>query len=451
MSEIVIRAEGLSKQFNIGVARQRHSTLRDSVGAVLGNTLKALRAKTSKQTQHNGHCKIWALKDVSFTIKRGEVVGIIGSNGAGKSTLLKIISRITDPTTGFMDVTGRVGSLLEVGTGFHPELTGRENVTLNGAIMGMKQEMIERKFTDIVSFSEIGKFIDTPVKHYSSGMYTRLAFAVAAHMEPEILLVDEVLAVGDLSFQRKCLNHLRNLTKRGATILLVSHNMTAIQTSCSRVIYLDQGQIVNEGKPVEIIETYRAAQAARDRQKETEASASENGGAAEKPEVSILGFEMFDSDGVSRREFKFGEPVRIKIELEAHRRIEHPMINFGIKRGDGVVICNFNNWYDNFKIDYIEGRCMLEGWLPSLRLVPDFYEIHVLVWPWGGGHLEGDMIGSRPFAATTFGDFQITGVGLNSHDGIIQLPAERWCFSRGAHITEFDEIDDESVRRAFAG
>jgi lipopolysaccharide transport system ATP-binding protein len=220
MSEIAIRVEKLSKRYQIGVAQQRHDTLRDALGANLARLRPTRRAP--RAARHAD--EFWALRDVSFEVKRGEVVGIIGRNGAGKSTLLKILSRITEPTSGQAQIHGRVGSLLEVGTGFHPELTGRENIYLNGAILGMRRFEIERKFDEIVAFAEIERFLDTPVKRYSSGMYVRLAFAVAAHLEPEILLVDEVLAVGDAAFQKKCLGKMGDVAKEGRTVLFVSHS-----------------------------------------------------------------------------------------------------------------------------------------------------------------------------------------------------------------------------------
>src|SRR5215468_2950855 len=226
----IIKVESLGKQYNIGTQRAPYSTLRDSI-------TEALRAPGG-WLRRNGNRKeetIWALQDVSFAVKPGEVVGVIGRNGAGKSTLLKLLSRITEPTSGQINLYGRVGSLLEVGTGFHPELSGRENVYLNGAILGMKRGEIDRKFDEIVAFAEIEKFIDTTVKHYSSGMYMRLAFAVAAHLEPEILLVDEVLAVGDAVFQKKCLGKMEEVSRtEGRTVLFVSHNMGAIQSLCGR-------------------------------------------------------------------------------------------------------------------------------------------------------------------------------------------------------------------------
>src|SRR5881396_801995 len=237
MSDIAIRVENLSKRYEIGAAKRRHDTLRDQ----LADGLKALFRNNGQPRQRKE--SIWALKDVSFEIKHGEVVGFIGRNGAGKSTLLKILSRITAPTAGHAEVRGRVGSLLEVGTGFHQELTGRENIYLNGAILGMKKAEIDRNFDEIVAFSEIENFIDTPVKHYSSGMYVRLAFAVAAHLDPEILIVDEVLAVGDAEFQRKCLGKIGDVARGGRTVLFVSHNMAAVKSLTTAGILLDMGRI----------------------------------------------------------------------------------------------------------------------------------------------------------------------------------------------------------------
>ena len=259
MGDVAIRVEDLSKQYRIGAGgREAYKTLRDTLtdvimspfrraGKLLGG--RGVRAAELGET-------FWALKDVSFEIKRGEVVGIIGYNGAGKSTLLKILSRITEPTEGYADIYGRVGSLLEVGTGFHPELTGRENIYLNGAILGMKRVEIQRKFDDIVAFAELEKFIDTSVKHYSSGMYMRLAFAVAAHLEPEILLVDEVLAVGDARFQKKCLNKMQDVGQQGRTVPFVSHNMPAITRLCSRAILLDEGKVIRDGLAHQVVSTY---------------------------------------------------------------------------------------------------------------------------------------------------------------------------------------------------
>jgi len=250
MNGTAIRIQGLSKRYRIGRSRMRDNTLRDEIASSLSRMLHRRGGDESDERT------VWSLKDVSFDVHRGDVVGLIGRNGAGKSTLLKVLSRITDPTEGRVELRGRVGSLLEVGTGFHAELTGRENVYLNGAILGMRRSEILRKFDEIVAFSEIERFIDTPVKRYSTGMYLRLAFAVAAHLEPEILLVDEVLAVGDASFQRKCLDKMRDIGNEGRTVVLVSHNLTALSSLCSVGVLLDRGHLVATGPMDEVTQRY---------------------------------------------------------------------------------------------------------------------------------------------------------------------------------------------------
>lgn len=261
MSDIALRIENLSKRYLIGGKQKQHSRFGDQLADTIlsplrraGKILKGESSSASELTQ-----EFWALKEVSFEIKHGEITGIIGHNGAGKSTLLKILSRITEPTSGHADIFGRVGSLLEVGTGFHPELTGRENVYLNGSILGMRRAEIDRKFDAIVDFAEIEQFIDTPVKHYSSGMYVRLAFSVAAHLEPEILLIDEVLAVGDVGFQKKSLGKMENISQQGRTVIFVSHNMNALQRLCPQSILLDKGRLITQDKTSNVIERYLAA------------------------------------------------------------------------------------------------------------------------------------------------------------------------------------------------
>ncbi len=262
MSNIAIRAEELSKRYRIGEREQQYKTLRETLTKAIAkpfHRLTSIRDRSSLASAHqhiNTKEHIWALKEVTFEVQHGEAVGIIGRNGAGKSTLLKILSRITKPTTGYARTRGRVGSLLEVGTGFHPELTGRENIYLNGAILGMRRTEIRRKFDQIVAFAEMEKFIDTPVKRYSSGMYMRLAFAVAAHLEPEILIIDEVLAVGDVAFQKKCLGKMDDVTREGRTVLFVSHNMDVIQQLCPHCIMLDRGQLIAQGDSASVITNY---------------------------------------------------------------------------------------------------------------------------------------------------------------------------------------------------
>jgi lipopolysaccharide transport system ATP-binding protein len=257
MNDIAIQVEQLSKKFYIG-RREKYRTLRDTLADMFtaplrkaGNLLKGHATGAAQLSE-----EIWALKDVSFNVRRGEVVGIIGRNGAGKSTILKILSRITEPTKGHAEIRGRIGSLLEVGTGFHQELTGRENIFLNGSILGMKRDEINKNFDEIVAFAEVEKFIDTPVKHYSSGMYLRLAFAVAAHLEPEILIVDEVLAVGDMRFQKKCIDKMKDVGQNGRTVLFVSHNMPAVTRLCERVILLDEGRMIEDGPAQRVVSDY---------------------------------------------------------------------------------------------------------------------------------------------------------------------------------------------------
>jgi len=259
MGTPAIEVEGLGKRYRIGAAVNRHRTLRDALAARAHGTMDAIGRRLRGDFRRRAQNTIWALQDVEFSIEHGETVGIIGSNGAGKSTLLKILSRITEPTTGSARIHGRVGSLLEVGTGFHPELTGRENTYLNGAILGMRRGEIDRKFDEIVAFAEVERFIDTPVKHYSTGMQLRLAFAVAAHLEPEILIVDEVLAVGDASFQKKCLGKMNAVANEGRTVLFVSHNMDAITRLCDRCLLLRGGEVADHGTAAGVISRYLSA------------------------------------------------------------------------------------------------------------------------------------------------------------------------------------------------
>jgi lipopolysaccharide transport system ATP-binding protein len=259
MPDLAIRVTNLGKQYRIGTSPQRYNTLRDSIVGAFQAPFRRIRQGQLPAGDRDAGNIIWALKDVSFEVNQGQVLGVIGRNGAGKSTLLKVLSRVTEPSKGEVEIRGRVGSLLEVGTGFHPELTGRENTYLNGAILGMRRTEIDKKFDEIVAFSGVEKFIDTPVKRYSSGMYLRLAFAVAAHLEPEILVVDEVLAVGDAEFQRKCLGKMNDVANEGRTVLFVSHNMSAILRLTQETILLDRGQVIMRGPTVEAVDHYMSS------------------------------------------------------------------------------------------------------------------------------------------------------------------------------------------------
>lgn len=310
MSDVVIRVENLGKRYRIGGAQTSYKTLRESLISAASAPVRWLKGQRHEKNT------FWALQDVSFEIKQGEAVGIIGRNGAGKSTLLKILSRITKPTTGRVDLYGRVGSLLEVGTGFHPELTGRDNIYLNGAILGMSRQEIMRKFDEIVDFAGIEKFLDTPVKHYSSGMYVRLAFAVAAHLEPEILVVDEVLAVGDAEFQKKCLGKMSDVTHEGRTVLFVSHNMAAVRKLCNKSILLESGSKTLEGDTNTVIDKYLLGNAKK-QNSFTPISIKEI-------DVVVTKITINEHDGGKVSPFK---PLRIDIVMEAKYDVD----NIGIQ------------------------------------------------------------------------------------------------------------------------
>ena len=306
MSNVAIEIDGLSKHYRIG-QHVTYKTLRDSITEAFQSPFRRFRASSGERTPQGDW--IWALKDISFSINQGEVMGIIGPNGAGKSTLLKVLTRITEPTDGCAKIRGRVGSLLEVGTGFHPELTGRENIYLNGAILGMRRAEIERKFDEIVAFSEIEKFIDTPVKRYSSGMYMRLAFSVAAHLEPDILVVDEVLAVGDSAFQRKCLGKMEDVAIQGRTVLFVSHNMPAITRLCSSAILLEAGKLILSGTSIEVTSAYLSGIT------ETGASRTWSPDAAVGTDgVKLTGMRLIKEDGSAASVVEVQEPLKLEID-----------------------------------------------------------------------------------------------------------------------------------------
>lgn len=363
MSDIVLSVHQVGKKYYIGSMQEKYKTLRDTLSDVfLAPFRKAAGLLRGHATAAaNLHEILWALKDISFEVKEGEVVGIIGRNGAGKSTLLKVLSRITEPSEGYIDVFGRVGSLLEVGTGFHPELTGRENVFLNGAILGMKRVEIEQKFDEIVAFAEIEKFIDTPVKHYSSGMYVRLAFAVAAHLEPEILVVDEVLAVGDVAFQKKCLGKMQNVSREGRTVLFVSHNMAAVRDLCQRGIWLENGQIFKSGTIMEVTTQYLESMF------DSTMSACD---VRHHQRISGYGKHVrINSVALNGGTPVFhGRSLTIEFEFDIFRETDHVAIGIGFNSLDGVRILSFDS-------DLIEeGRHFFAGTEGRLAMrVDEFY------------------------------------------------------------------------------
>lgn len=398
---IAIRVANLGKRYRIGVREQGNKTLREAIVGAAGAPLRNLSRlrSLSKFADENGggpaDDTIWALKDVSFDVREGEVVGIIGANGAGKSTLLKVLSHITEPTTGFVQVKGRVSSLLEVGTGFHPELTGRENVYLNAAVLGMRKKEIERKFDEIVDFSGVEKFIDTPVKRYSSGMQVRLAFAVAAHLEPEVLTVDEVLAVGDAAFQKKCLGKMGEVAKEGRTVLFVSHNMAAVQSLCTRAIWLKAGMTGADGEAKQIVANYLDSN--NDGFEEISVSRYKT---AQNKGLKITKVVCRNELGETSTSFKFAEAIEVEIHYFAERKISLPYFWLGIVSQFGPL-GSANMLLDGKRPESLEGAGILKCVFKNIRLLPQIYGLVVGV--------RGEDGLSTIIDATDLGSFRVNG------------------------------------------
>lgn len=374
MTQPAIKVQGLYKEYVVGHAQQQHGTFYDLLSHTLKAPLKRLR-NLGGQTEETE--RFWALQDVNFEIQPGEVVGVIGRNGAGKSTLLKILSRITAPTKGKIEVRGRLASLLEVGTGFHPELSGRENIYLNGAILGMSRREVARKFDEIVAFAEIEKFIDTPVKRYSSGMYVRLAFAVAAHLETDVLLVDEVLAVGDAKFQKRCLGKMKDVASQGRTALFVSHNMLAVQRLCSRAVWLESGQVRSTGDVSEVVGDYLrdGVDERRERVWESPETAPGNSSVA----IARLAVEPLKPDADGSITIATG----VRLIFEYWNRLPGAALNLSLHvfSGDDTLVLNAvplaeKNWFGK---PFPEGRfrCVCE--LPPHLLNADKYRVELLI------------------------------------------------------------------------
>lgn len=362
--KLIVKAEHVSKKYRIGTQRAAFSTLRDRVVERARAPFQRLRGTPEPEADDT----IWALRDVSFDLKPGEVVGIVGRNGAGKSTLLKILSRVTEPHSGRVEIYGRIGSLLEVGTGFHQELTGRENTFLNGAILGMKKSEIARKFDEIVAFAEVEKFLDTPVKRYSSGMYVRLAFSVAAHLEPDILLIDEVLSVGDMAFQRKCLDKIRQMKTSGGTIIIVSHNMIAVRAICERVLVLSQGSILADGDPDHSVPLYEKLMLEGARS-ETVVDEAEQG----TGKIFVDAVTLLDGEGRRKQSFEIGEKVRVVIEYEAPRKVENVIVYAAIRRPDGFICVASSTKLEGISLLELEGPGVIEVEIPELTVMPGYY------------------------------------------------------------------------------
>jgi homopolymeric O-antigen transport system ATP-binding protein len=375
VSSIAIQSEGLGKQYEIG-AIAPYRTLRESLAGALGTVARRVRSMGSGDPEEN---RFWALRDVSFDVKHGEVIGVIGRNGAGKSTLLKLLSRITWPTEGRASIHGRVGALLEVGTGFHPELTGRENIFLNGAIMGMRKTEIAAKFDEIVAFSGVEKFIDTAVKHYSSGMYVRLAFAIAAHLEPEILIIDEVLAVGDLAFQQKCLGKMSEVSRGGRTILVVSHNMAVVEKLCERCIILDAGRVTFQGETSEAVHHYLKSMMVANK---PDGHVFDLGQSVDRqpPDGKLLKrMEFYTDDGWPVHEgIRIGGGLKVKIHFDLPAHTRNFDVSLGFDSIFGQRVFNATTLFEpNRDRDDRGGPQVIVCDIPSFTLMPGTYNIRL--------------------------------------------------------------------------
>jgi len=421
MSNTAIRVDNLSKQYRIGELHE------DLFQERFINWLKhGFRRNGAKPVE-----TIFALKDVSFEVREGEILGIIGRNGAGKSTLLSVLSKITYPTSGNVKVNGRLGALLAVGTGFHGDLTGRENIFLNGSILGMKKTEINAKLEEIVSFAGVEKFLDTPVKHYSTGMYLRLGFAVAAHLEPDILLVDEVLAVGDAAFQKKCLNVMNELGGGGRTVLFVSHNMAAIESLCSRALWIENGQLHMDGRPKDVIEAYLATNTdtARLAADFTRIQARRGHGGVKFTKAEFLG-----SDGEPLKFISSGDALILRLHYEALQQIVSPEFDISIYSTLGILITRFSTAVD-YEISLI---CPGAGWIDlqidCLNFLPGRYYLSLTL-KTQGPILHDDLEHCLEFEVES-SDFYGSGKGISRYYGIVFLP-RKWRLTTLPHQNKF--------------
>lgn len=362
---VAIRFEQVSKKFTLH--RERPHSFQEL-------TLHLFRRG------HSSREEFWALQDVGFAIEQGETVGLIGPNGAGKSTVLKLVSRIIEPTSGRIAVNGRVGALLELGVGFHPDLSGRENVYLNGSILGLSRAGIRQRMEEIVAFAELEHFIGVPVKHYSSGMYVRLGFSVAVHTDPEILLIDEVLAVGDAAFQRKCLDRISHLRQQGVTVLFVSHSAETVRALCSRVLWLDNGHLVADGSAEVVVARYldHSWDAERGGLKPIAGDDHRWGSGT----VRIVRVRLLNGSGQEKQLFQVGEPLTVEMHYQAERRVERPVFGLAIHRGDGTHITGPNTQFAGYQIPHIEGEGTIKYTIPSSPLLEGTYYLSVAVHDW---------------------------------------------------------------------
>jgi lipopolysaccharide transport system ATP-binding protein len=418
---VIIEVRDLGKQYRLGTRSERLDSFRDVLQHMIRNPLQHWLRSRDGDGKANGTGSIWALRNVNFDVTDGETLGIIGANGAGKSTLLKILSQITEPTCGVARIRGRLSSLLEVGTGFHPELTGRENIFLNGAILGMRKAEICSKFDEIVAFAELDDFLDTPVKRYSSGMYVRLAFAVAASLSPEILVVDEVLAVGDLAFQRKCLGKMSDIGKGGRTVLFVSHNMAAIENMCKRCIWISRGRIRQDGDTKDVIRAYLDSLTIADQLVPALSALPDRSGTGA---VRFLKMEFLDRAGNELRAVHSGDALRVRLHYECYRDV--PRLNFGFRilTNFGVLLTDANTWSTGQAIPLApKGRGCIDLEIDFLNLMPGTYTLGI--WASSSGAEGHDLIDNVGKLEVEPSDIYGTGRGIEARFGVI-LFKFRW-------------------------
>jgi lipopolysaccharide transport system ATP-binding protein len=411
MSHVAIHVDSLGKRYRIG-GRARYLTMRDRLASALKSPARWFGSNGAASSER-GPRHIWALRNVSFDLQEGEVLGLIGRNGAGKTTLLKILSRVTQPTEGTAEIHGRVGSLLEVGTGFHPELTGRENTYLNGAILGMGRKEIERKFDDIVAFAEVADFIDTPVKHYSTGMQMRLAFAVAAHFEPQILLVDEVLAVGDISFQKKCLGKMGDVAHSGRTIVFVSHQMNQIRRLCEKVIWMDGGTIRQYGPAAEVVGAYEAAM--------TSGTASSQADRGQK--ARFLSWEILEPRGESPHMLTSLGPVTVRFVVQTAQPVQHGHHGVALYTMDRQLMWAWAK--DDVRLE--PGIHSFTYTFPMLPLRPGAYAWLVSLWE------DGDLLDSWDCLPEMIIATQVCRHPKDEWSGILNVPCEFFIHNDESH------------------
>jgi lipopolysaccharide transport system ATP-binding protein len=432
MMRPIITIRDLSKRYRLGRSEAAYKTFRETLvdaPRLAIHSVVSLLAGWGSDHSKREEYDLWALRDVSFDLYRGEVLGVIGRNGAGKSTLLKILSQITEPTYGRVDIYGRVGSLLEVGTGFHPELTGRENIFLSGAILGMRRAEIIRKIDQIVAFAEVEKFVDTPVKRYSSGMFVRLAFAVAAHLEPEILLVDEVLAVGDMAFQKRCLGKMSDVAREGRTIFFVSHNMASIEALCSTCVFMSNGRLVAKGDTDQIISRYMTAELSP----ESASASLEAHLGRRKGSISIMtAVNLRGDDGSPAAAFRMGSSVSVSVSFCCDSNPIVPVIGIVIKNAHGLAILGVNNKFiGGYRFEGRVGSGTISCKIDRPPLLPGKYSLDLYL---GDGSHDVDVIyDSISFevqAADVFGTGQLPPPGTS----LIYWPAQ-FALTNGPKLT----------------